>query len=65
MKFLFSVKVPNADKIFPASYLRLWDHANRTGGLYSFLKTGGVLTQDMEDDVRENGASFLSQCEWH
>ena len=53
--------MPNAAQLFPASYLRLWDHAEKTDGLYSFLKAGGTLHREGVQDVRENGASYLAQ----
>ena len=51
--------MPNAEDIFPDAYLRVWDLAKRTGGLYNFAGAG--LPWEAVKDVHENGASFIAQ----
>ena len=50
---------PNDDS--PASFVRLWNHAERTNGLYPILKTGRLHAFG-DRDVMENGASVFQTC---
>ena len=58
-----SAAVPNAELLYPASYLSLWDHAERTGGLFKLRKYGKIPPK-AERDIVENGASFLTQSKF-
>ena len=44
-------KVPNADLLYPASYIKLWDLAERTGGLYELRRHGGIPPRAEKDIV--------------
>ena len=59
--YINSAGSPQARKSFPESYNRLWDHANRTGGLFSMQRSRGSLPAKGIKDMVENGAAYMTQ----
>ena len=60
MLYFSRISRPNAREVYPESYFRLWDHANRAGGLYHVRRYGGIPPR-AEPDIRDNGATFMTQ----
>ena len=45
---------------FPSSYVRVWDHAGKTGGQFKLSEHGGFSPKTAPKDIFDNGASIVN-----